>query len=129
MSLTLEMRGIAPRTSSLISGRSTIWPTSHVYQISRNFFWLSQQLWSFSFRSQKIYLLGISICNRLSADSDFHLVKALVLEMRGIDPRNSRMESELSTIWATSHSLELSRKLLFQSANKSFKISVKVFLV
>ena len=38
------------------------------------FFSLSQQLWSFFFRSQKIYLLGISICNRLSADSAYHLV-------------------------------------------------------
>ena len=74
MSLTLEMRGIAPRSSGLISGRSTIWPTSHVYQISRNFFSLSQQLWSFSFRSQKIYLLGVSICSRLSGDSDYHLM-------------------------------------------------------
>ena len=72
MTLTLEMRGIAPRISGLISGRSSIWPTSHVYQISRNFFSLSQQLWSFSFRSQKLYLLGISICNRLSGDSDYH---------------------------------------------------------
>ena len=74
ISLTLEMRGIAPRSSGLISGRSTIWPTSHVYQISRNFFSLSQQLWSFSFRSQEIYLLGISICSRLSGDSDYHLM-------------------------------------------------------
>ena len=74
MSLTLEMRGFTPRTSDLLSGRSSIWPTSHVYQISRNFFSLSQQLWSFSFRSQKIYLLGISICNRLSGDSDYHLM-------------------------------------------------------
>ena len=69
MSLTSEMPCIAPRTSGLLSRRSTIWPTSHVYQISRNFFSLSQ-LWSFSFRSQKIYLLGISICNRLSGDND-----------------------------------------------------------
>ena len=30
MSLTLEMRVIATPTSGLISGRSTIWPTSHV---------------------------------------------------------------------------------------------------
>ena len=66
MSLTLAMRGIAPRTSGLINGRSTIWRISHVYQISRNFFSLSQQLWSFSCHSQRIYLLGISICNRLS---------------------------------------------------------------
>ena len=28
MSLTSEMRGIAPRTSGLISGRSTNWPTT-----------------------------------------------------------------------------------------------------
>ena len=43
MSLTSEMRGIAPRTSGLLSRRSTIRPTSHVYQISRNFFfrWVS----------------------------------------------------------------------------------------
>ena len=74
MSLTSEMRGIAPRTSDLISGRSTIWPTSHVYQISRTFFSLSQQLWTFSFRSQKIHLLGISICKRLSGDSDYNLM-------------------------------------------------------
>ena len=74
MTLTLEMRGIAPRTSGLISGRSSIWPASHVYQISRNFFSLSQQLWSFSFRSQKIFLLRISICKRLSGDSDYHLM-------------------------------------------------------
>ena len=74
MTLTSEMRGIALRTSGLLSRRSTIWATSHVYQISRNFFSLSQQLWSFSFRSQKIYLLGISICNRSSGDSDYHLM-------------------------------------------------------
>ena len=57
MNLTSEMRGIDPRTSGLLSRRSTIWPTSHVYQISRNFFSLSQQLWSFSFRSQKIGII------------------------------------------------------------------------
>ena len=38
MSLTSEMRGIARRTSGLLSRRSTILPTSYVYQISRNFF-------------------------------------------------------------------------------------------
>ena len=30
---------------------------------------------------------------------------ALALEMRGIDPRTSRMQSESSTIWATSPEL------------------------
>ena len=74
ISLSSEMRGIAPCTSAWLSRRSTIWPTSHVYQISRIFFSLSQQLRSFYFRSQKIYLLGISICNRLSGDSDYHLM-------------------------------------------------------
>ena len=74
MSLTSEMLDIAPHTSGLLRRRSTIWPTFHVYQISRNFFSLSQQLRSFSFRSQKIYLLGISICSRLSGDSDYHLM-------------------------------------------------------
>ena len=102
MSLTLEMRGIAPRTSGLISGRSSSWPTSHVYQISRNFFSLSQQLWSFAFRSQRIYLLGISICNRLYWDSDYHLMSGSSLQIGGIEPRTSRMLSKRSTIWATS---------------------------
>ena len=74
MSLTSEMRGIAPRTSGLLSRRSTIRPISHVYQISRIFFSLSKQLWSFSFHSPKIYLLGISIWNRLSGDRDCHLM-------------------------------------------------------
>ena len=72
MSLTSEMRGIAPRTSGFLTRRSTIWPTFHLYHISRNFFRLVSN-YEFFFRSQKIYLLGISICNRLSADSDYHL--------------------------------------------------------
>ena len=73
--------GINPRTSRMQSERSTIWGTSHSLELSRKLLFqsaikrllnsLSQQLWSFSFRSQKIYLLGVSICNRLSADSDY----------------------------------------------------------
>ena len=98
MTLTLEMRGIAPSTSGLISGRSSIWPTSHFYQISRNFFSLSQQLWSFSFRSQKIYQYAIDY---LEIEITIWWVTQ-VLEMRGIDPRTSGMLSERSTIWATS---------------------------
>ena len=125
MSLTLEMRGFAPRTCGLISERSTIWPTSHVFQISRNFFSLSQQLWSFSFRTQKIYLLGISICNGLSGDSDYSSWVTLDLEMRGIDPRTSRMLSERSTIWATSP--------WFKTVEEAFvsvgKQEVKIFIL
>ena len=64
MSLTSEMRGIAPCTSGWLSRRSNIWPTSHVYQISRKFFSLSQQLWSFFSFAEK----------GLSADSDYHLM-------------------------------------------------------
>ena len=74
MSLTSEMRGNAPRTSGLLSRRSTIRPTSQIINSLGIFFSLSQQLWSFSFRSQKIYLLGISICKRLYGDSDYHLL-------------------------------------------------------
>ena len=102
MSLTLEMRGIAPHTSGLISRRSTIWPTSHVYQFSRNFFSLSQQLRSFSFRSQKIYLLGISICNRLSGESHYHLMSDSSFGDAGHRSHTSCMQSELSSTWATS---------------------------
>ena len=102
MSLTLEMRGIAPRTSGLISGRSTIWTTSQVFQISRNFFSLSQQLWSFSFRSQKIYSLGISICNTLSGDSDYHLMSDSSFGDGGHWSPYASHAKERSTIWATS---------------------------
>ena len=93
MSLTSEMRGIAPRTSGWLSRRSNIWPTSHVYQISRKFFSLSQQLWSFfSFAENWDYLqIVITIW-----------WVAPVLEMPGIDPRTSRILCERSTIWATS---------------------------
>ena len=107
MSLTSEMRGMAPHTYGLLSGRSTIWPlyllpsnlaevffrsvsnyeiflfvrrkSTHLTFIyitikSRgSFFSLSQQLFNISIRSQKIYSLGISICNRLSAVSNYQL--------------------------------------------------------
>ena len=79
--ITFGDPGINPRTSRMQSERSTIWGTSHSLELSRKLLFqsankrllisLSQQLWSFSFRSQKIYLLGVSICNRLSADSDY----------------------------------------------------------
>ena len=69
MSLTLEMRGIAPRTSDLISGRSPF--DLHPMSIKSRgiFFRLVSNYEFFFFRSEKIYLLGISICNRLSGDS------------------------------------------------------------
>ena len=148
--ITFGDPGINPRTSRMQSERSTIWGTSHSLELSRKLLFqsankrllisLSQQLWSFSFRSPKFYLLGVSICNRLSADSDYlyHYLQKFctfiticrfsvkfffgasiyllgvsicnrlsadsdyLLEIRGINPRTSRMQSERSTICATS---------------------------
>ena len=78
MSLTSEMRGIAPRTSGLLSRRSTIRPTSHVYQISRNFFFAQSAtlkfFFSFAEKKMRTHLLGISICKKLYGDSDYHLL-------------------------------------------------------
>ena len=84
----------------------------------RLFFSLSQQLWSFSFRSQKIYLLGVSICNRLSADSDYLWRSGASIPVP-LACKGSALPFELHP-----HSLELSRKLLFQSANKRLLISL-----
>ena len=80
----------------------------------RLFFSLSQQLWSFSFRSQKIYLLGVSICNRLSA-----LWRSGASIPVPLACKASALPFELHP-----HSLELWRKLLFQSANKRLLISL-----
>ena len=49
-----------------------------------------------------------SICNEFSIPSHYQQIQMRVIEssklfwMRGIDPRTSRMQSERSTIWATS---------------------------
>ena len=87
----------------------------------RLFFSLSQQLWSFSFRSQKIYLLGVSICNRLSA-----LWRSGASNPVPLACKASTLPFELHP-----HSFELSRKLLFQSANKRLLIfrSQKIYLL
>ena len=102
MSLTLEMRGFTPRTSGLLSECSSIWPTSHVYQISRNFFRLVSNYEVFFFVRRK------STCKENQYAIDYLEIEITiwwvtqVLEMRCIDPRTSRMLRELSTIWATS---------------------------
>ena len=90
----------------------------------RLFFSLSQQLWSFSFRSQKIYLLGVSICNRLSA-----LWRSGASIPVPLACKASALPFELHPLHP--HSLELSRKLLFQSANKRLLIfrSQKIYLL
>ena len=86
---------------------------------------LSQQLWSFSFRSQKFYLLGVSICNRLSADS-YYLWRSGASIPVPLACKASALPFKLHP-----HSLELSRKLLFQSANKRLLIfrSQKIYLL
>ena len=103
MSLTSEMRGIAPRTSGLLSRRSTIRHISHVYQISRNFFFrLVSNYEAFLFVRRK------STCYEFQYAIDYLEIvitiwwEAVVLDNPGIDPRTSRMQSERSTIWATS---------------------------
>ena len=130
MSLTLEMRGFAPRTSGLLSGRSTIWPTSHVYQISRNFFSLCQQLWTFSFRSQKIYLLGISICKRLSGDSDYHSMSGSSFGDAG--HRSQYLSHAKPALYHLSYipiSLNCRGSFCFSRQTRDYKFSGKVFLV
>ena len=130
MSLTSDMRGIAPRTSDLLSRRSTIWPTSHVYQISRNFFSLSQQLWTFSFRSQKIYFLGISICNRLSGGSDYKLMSDSSFGDAGHrSPYFSHAKRALYHLSYIPIIYNCRGSFCFSRQTRGYKFSGKVFLV
>ena len=130
MSLTLEMRGNAPRTSGLVSGRSTIWPTSHGFQISRNFFSLSQQVWNFSFCSHKIYLLGISICNRLSADSAYHLMSDSSFGDAGhCSPYLSHAKRALYHLSYIPVIYNCRGSFCFSRQTRGYKFSGKVFLV
>ena len=95
MSLTSEMRGIAPRTSGLLSRRSTIWPTSHVYQNLAEFF----------FAEVFLFVRRKSNCSEFQYAIDYLEIVItfwwvdLVWDIRGIDPRTSSMQSERSTIW------------------------------
>ena len=161
----LEMRGIDPRTSRMLSERSTIWATSpyssrfelasernswkidfrfvtscqFLLIISKYKWELSNPQKSFgdeghrspylSHAKRVLYHLSyipvlfklrasfwtqfmknwFSICNELSIPSHYQQIQMRViessknvLEMRGIDPRTSRMLSERSTIWGTS---------------------------
>ena len=90
------MRGIDPRTSGMRSERSTIWATS-TYPSS---FELAseQNPWYISFQF-------VTSCQFLPLISKHQIELSKpqkVLEMRAIDPRTSRMQSERSTISATS---------------------------
>ena len=86
------MRGIDPRTSRMQSERSTIFATA---PYSSSF---EQNSWNISFSF-------VTICQIIPIISKYKPELSNpqnVLEMRGIDPRTSRMQSERSTIWATS---------------------------
>ena len=91
----LEMRGTDPRTSRMQSKRSTIWATSpfpSCFELSSG-----QNPWYISFRF-------VTSCQFLPIISKHQIELSKpqkVLEMRGTDPRTSRMQSERSAISAT----------------------------
>ena len=91
----LEMRGTDPRTSRMQSKRSTIWATS---SYPSSFDLASEQnTWYISFRF-------VASCQFLPIISKHQIELSKpqkVLEMRGTDPRTSRMQSERSAISAT----------------------------
>ena len=95
-SKSLEMRGIDSRTSRMRSKRSTIWDTSPYpssFELSSE-----QNPCYISFRF-------VTSCQFLPIISKHHIELSKpqkVLEMRGTDPRTSRMQRKRSTIWATS---------------------------
>ena len=92
----LEMRGIDPRTSRMLSERSTIWatsPYSSSFELALN---KTHEISAFH-----LYRVVNSFPLSANTNQNYRILKN-VLEMRGIDPRTSRMLSERSTIWATS---------------------------
>ena len=101
----LEMRGTDPRTSRMQCERSAIWAT-FLYPLSFEVP-CEQNPWYISFRF-------VTSCQFLPIISKHHIELSKpqkVLEMRGTDPRTSRMQSERSAISATfpySSSFELS---------------------
>ena len=120
----LEMRGIGPRTSRMRSKRSTIWAAS---PYPSSFALASEQNpWNISvpLRTSCQYLLIISKHQiKLSKPQN-------VLEMRGIDPRTSRMQRERSTISATfpySSSFELASEQNSWNISCRFATSCQFF--
>ena len=92
----LEMRGIDPRTSRMRRKRSTIWATS---PYSSSFELASEQNpWYISFR----FVTSCQFFPFVSQNKIELSKPQKCLEMRGIDPRTSRMRRKRSTIWATS---------------------------
>ena len=90
------MRRIDPRTSRMLSERSTIWAASPQ--------WFRFEL-AYQHNSWKIGFRFVTSCQFLpiisKKNQNCRILKN-VLGMRVIDPRTSRMLSERSTIWDTS---------------------------
>ena len=95
--------GHDPRTSRMLSERSTIWDT---FPYSSSFEVVCEQ---------NSWIISFSICNELSIPSHYHQIKNSRrilkndLEMR----RTSRMQSERCTIWATSPYLSHAKRALY----------------
>ena len=90
------MRGTDPRTSRMQSKRSTIWATS---PYPSSFDLASEQNpWYISFR----FVTSCQFFPFVSQNKIELSKPQKCLEMRGIDPRTSRMRSKRCTVWATS---------------------------
>ena len=92
----LEMRGTDPRTSRMQSERSAV---SATFPYSSSFELASEQNpWYISFR----FVTSCQFFPFVSQNKIELSKSQKCLEMRGIDPRTSRMRSKRSTVWATS---------------------------
>ena len=122
----LEMRAIDPRTSRMQSERSTISTTS-LYPSS---FELASDWnpWYISFR----FVTSCQFLLIISKHQTQLFKPQKVLEMRGIDPRTSRMQSERSTISATftySSSFELASEQTSWFISCRFVLSSQFFSI
>ena len=92
----LEMRGTDPRTSRMQSERSAV---SATFPYSSSFELASEQNpWYISFR----FVTSCQFFPFVSQNKIELSKPQKCLEMRGIDPRTSRMRSKRCTVWATS---------------------------
>ena len=118
------MRGIDPRTSRMRSELSTLWATSPYplrFELASK-----QNPWYIGFRFVTSWqFLPIMSQHQMELSKP-----QKVLEMRGIDPRTSRMQSERSTIWATSPypiSFELASEQISWNISFRFVTSCQFF--
>ena len=112
--LGMENRGIDPRTSRMLSERSTIWASSPDGCLASQvggilpllvIFIISYHTFSLATRSIPVCLATKTSISKWIKENSFPCgwhCKKIQLENRGIDPRASRMRIERSTIWASS---------------------------